>query len=238
MSIDDCYRGYYFAECALDSPNAQVEPRFACSPDRADCAWFTGCVATGYVASDCPAEDLCCHDNRPFVEAPIPFGVDPFITPLGTLPWTRGQHHNLAVTLGPVPVEVPLECVGPEPITNEPSQGQTVCGMSLPFKMTVRDTVTFVVNLTNRLPWMPFIEVDPVAMTARVCAYRSFDVYDNSCPPAWHRDPICANSGTVRLSRMPTGDADLSGLILEFQASFPGGTELHGTARPFPLGGF
>lgn len=54
--VAECERGVFFADCGGTS-----EPRFGCSDSL--CLWFVGgCVASDFVASDCPATDPCCHD--------------------------------------------------------------------------------------------------------------------------------------------------------------------------------
>lgn len=59
-ALEDCGAiGVYSADCGGDGT-----PTFACDPTLGTCRWFSGaCVAQGYVASDCPASDPCCHPS-------------------------------------------------------------------------------------------------------------------------------------------------------------------------------
>jgi len=38
----------------------------------------------------------------------------------------------------------------------------------------------------------------------------------------------------VQLTRLPSSEADVAGLMLEFEATFPGGSVIRGTGRPPP----
>src|SRR5690606_37529026 len=60
--IESCERGAAWADCGGLGP-----PRFACIPDGIGCFWFVGgCVAEGYRASRCDAEDVCSIDDYPY----------------------------------------------------------------------------------------------------------------------------------------------------------------------------
>ncbi len=243
IPITECYRGFLFAECGLSSSTADVSPivdaspRLACSAAADDCAWFHGEVATGFVASDCPADDVCCHGSDPnsqgpYVESPVMASLlTRYLYSLGSTPWARGLNHVAPVTLGLVPVELPLDCGDPELLPGPPG-GE--CGESLPFRLTVRDTVTFIVGISNRPSWSPYIEIDPSTMTASICAYTYDHTPEVWCPWPDSRPPLCATSGSVRLTRLPSSDADVAGLMLEFEATFPGGSVIRGTGRPPP----
>jgi hypothetical protein len=53
-SLSECVAGSTYAEC-----EGSGEPRFACSAHR--CLWFSnGCIAEGFVPSECPPSDPCC----------------------------------------------------------------------------------------------------------------------------------------------------------------------------------
>src|SRR5687767_8928731 len=82
-AFDQCYAGYFFADCGGDG-----DPRFACSPDHG-CRWFQdGCVAVGFEASPCPADDICCVDDWPFADGAYPAAWRSLYG-LGTAPWRR-----------------------------------------------------------------------------------------------------------------------------------------------------
>jgi hypothetical protein len=55
--IGECSFGLYFGSCPGDSG-----PVLACVGGfTGGCLWFTGGCPVGYVPSDCPADDICCH---------------------------------------------------------------------------------------------------------------------------------------------------------------------------------
>jgi hypothetical protein len=67
--LDTCEYGLYWADCGGTGP-----PRAACDRITGECRWFEGgVVPCGHVASDCPADDLCCEP------APAGLGVWPFV---------------------------------------------------------------------------------------------------------------------------------------------------------------
>ena len=243
IPITDCYRGFQFAECGLASGSAEMtptidaSPRLACSVTADACAWFHGEVATSFVASDCPADNVCCHEGAPgnwgpYVDAPVMGSLlTRYLYSLGSKPWARGLYHVAPVTLGPVPVEVPLDCGDPALLPGPPG-GE--CGKLLPFRLTVRDTIAFIVGVTNRPSWSPYIEIDPSTMTASICAYTYDHTPEVWCPWLESRPPLCATSGSVQLTRLPSSEADVAGLMLEFEATFPGGSVIRGTGRPPP----
>jgi hypothetical protein len=67
-ALDECLHGRYWANCGGNGP-----PRVGCDLATGECRWFEGgVVARGHVASDCPAEDLCCASS------PYGTGIWPF----------------------------------------------------------------------------------------------------------------------------------------------------------------
>lgn len=58
-TLDACTRGVFDADCG-----GTGSPVLACSDTSARCMWFAhGCVAQGFVASDCAAGNICCHGS-------------------------------------------------------------------------------------------------------------------------------------------------------------------------------
>lgn len=54
--ISECTSGRYHADCGGDG-----EPALGCDVITGECRWFLGGqVAQGYVATDCPSDNLCC----------------------------------------------------------------------------------------------------------------------------------------------------------------------------------
>ncbi len=108
-ALDNCLVGRNFAECG-----GTGGPLFACVDAYPnDCRWFVaGCVARGYVASSCPADDLCCHDDFPCTEGELGAGDLPALAAggtlfgNGTLPWNRTDHMVVAVAVVP---ELPVQ---------------------------------------------------------------------------------------------------------------------------------
>lgn len=109
-TIAQCRGGFAWADCG----GTGVEPRFAC--DGLDCVWFArGCVAQGYEASPCPADDLCCRDGAPF-DGPRTgtwrdFGVSAETGAWGTAPWDATRERNVSVIVGGVE-SVPVRPTG------------------------------------------------------------------------------------------------------------------------------
>jgi hypothetical protein len=59
--LSACSVHHRFADCG-----GAGEPRLGCSETQG-CLWFSeGCVAAGFTASDCPADNICCHSNWPY----------------------------------------------------------------------------------------------------------------------------------------------------------------------------
>ena len=59
-ALADCVHGGAWAECGGTTGG----PIFACA---GRCFWFEhGCVAEGFTATVCPADDLCCIDGYPY----------------------------------------------------------------------------------------------------------------------------------------------------------------------------
>ncbi len=62
VPISECAFGLYWADCGGNG-----EPVLGCDRSTGECRWFaTGVAAEDHAVSDCPASDVCCHDDWPF----------------------------------------------------------------------------------------------------------------------------------------------------------------------------
>src|SRR5262245_54408039 len=111
-ALADCFAGNFFADCGGDG-----EPRLACS-DTEGCMWFSGgCVAAGFEASSCPADDICCHDDWPYPDPGSDYVVlARWFYTLGTAPWDRTTSTTLSVSIDPslVVADSDITCDGPD----------------------------------------------------------------------------------------------------------------------------
>lgn len=232
-AIEDCARGYFFAECG-----GTGEPKLACA-DRGDardeCYWFSGgCVARGFSPTTCPADDVCCHDASsgdrgwPYPESKFP-GVYERLYAFGLGPWDRTRAMNVDVEIDPTLTaagnawttcdEVPSlsgasPCEAPEPGYSSGTLGATLVLLS---------------QSSGLFGWNPLIEIDPMTQRARVCAYRYTDVSQLSCTVS---DAVCADAGTVTLTRLPSTDAEIAGVGVAVEVTFEG---TYGFAGSFTL---
>lgn len=119
-ALAECGLGVYSADCGGDG-----EPVFACEPESATCRWFRGaCVAEGFVVSDCPASDRCCHATPegtwPFADGMVgdryaSNAIVEDIAVIGSTPITDESPLNLTVTVDPTlvsPSSITVTCVG------------------------------------------------------------------------------------------------------------------------------
>lgn len=110
-AIETCTAHLYDADCG----GAVGAPTFACGSGR--CRWFAGaCIAAGYVVSDCPPSERCCHTASwgpwAFEDDFQPAsGVE--VAVAGDMPLDSTVAGNLVVTIDP-DVVVPAEpsCTG------------------------------------------------------------------------------------------------------------------------------
>ena len=223
--IESCFQGVFFAECGGDG-----EPLLGCTED--DCRWFAdGCVAAGYEASNCPADDICCHDDWPFEDD----GFYPSSPLNGSLFWYGSAPRDRTTeVVVPVTVDAALKgetsvsCDGPPPRDGTPCEWPRMgAGMYL-----TQDTLAGVLwNEGWFGGWQPSIEIIPQPdgpLAARVCAEPFTDFLPQSCG----LPIVCASSGTARLNRWPSGPEDLAGVVIEFDVTFPNGFHLVVTLAP------
>ncbi len=224
-ALGECFVGDFFAECG-----GAAAPRLACQDER--CLWFTGgCVANGFVPSDCPADDVCCHAGWPYLagSAGDPGGpaLHPTLFALGTAPWDRDTALRLTVTIDEAVAARPggATCGGPDLGLG----GNTPCsgaGAELAVGALPGTLILAAVRgpLVGWTPWIEVIADSQGARRARGCAYAFTDTAEASCPD--RAAPVCADAGEVRLSRWPASDADLPGLVVAATLTFAGGTSV------------
>lgn len=200
--LEDCFVGRNFAECGGDGPDL-----FACKfeDDASSCRWFVGgCAPEGYVASSCPAEDLCCHDGFPFTDAEADYGqrsdVAWHLYGDGIRPWNRTDHMAISVAVDPslVPEPTALDCSAdfyPE-FSNPCTQDYATAGGLLP----IFDLLLISLGAVDLVGVRLLIEIDTTAtpVRARACTAPYNDVMPNACPP--HESVDCATSGTLTLN--------------------------------------
>jgi hypothetical protein len=75
--------------------------------------------------------------------------------------------------------------------------------------------------------WWPWTGIDLERRRARLCAYHYTDLGDaGGCDP-----PMCAVAGTLRMSRVPASDQDVSGIAMTLEVMFADGAMLQGAFR-------
>lgn len=215
-TIADCTIGYFSADCG-----GTAEPRLACS--GSDCRWFSGgCVADGYVESDCPSENVCCESSWPFEDSEESTSLFSDFYALGRKPWTTSSHMNVSVTLDPLLASEPvgLNCDGPElNLGASPCNGETV---SVVYDVNESIIVSgYNIGISG---WYPFIEIAPQTAKARICAFAFTDVVDSTCPN--REEAVCAETGSLTVNKLPATQADASGLVLDFDVTFANGMNM------------
>lgn len=228
--IEDCPRGFFFAECG-----GAGEPRLACARRDdggwGDCYWFTGgCVASGFTPSTCDADYVCCHEGWPYPDGDFP-DVRSSLRELlygsgGPVPWDRARAMDLPVAIDPAlaAAVVPAwSCEGPGPAGEGPGPceypGEAIATLGATLSITSQ-------YRTTASGWNPLIEIDLATRRARVCAWFYTDVPQQSCTSP---GVLCADAGTVTLSRLPTTDAELPGLSIALDVTFASGYHFAGS---------
>jgi len=215
-SIADCYSGLFFAECGGDDTQ-----RFACRTDDSTCKWFQGCVAAGYVASNCPSQDLCCIYQWPFKDEFDEGVLFSALHGYGTAAWDRSRAMRITVAFDPAisAGDLVVTCSGSIPTEESPCAGPE------PYSVRLLDTLIVGIGHVDLQPgWVLWAEVDleatPVAM-GRVCKAPATDLQVRMCRSG--TDVECAESGSVRLNRAPSSPADLPGLVVMIDVLFADG---------------
>lgn len=225
--LADCFSGLFFADCG-----GEAAPVFGCDNEAA-CRWFVGGIAPmDHFVSDCPTQDLCCHQGFPF-EADEPlfdewdhFWIVDQLWAWGHDSWTIEREMNLTATIDPIPEQsTSITCSreGQVVLTEGPCN-QNVAVIEL------HDTLVAVYGDLSGAGWYLVVEIDirePSDLKARACRSRYHDVRTATCRE--ESAPSCATSGTVRMSTIPAADNELAGLRLDVTAMFSDGLELTAT---------
>jgi hypothetical protein len=204
--VVDCFSGRNFADCG-----GTGAPLFGCSDT--DCRWFVaGCVAAGYVASSCPADDLCCHDNAPFAPGELgddwPYELAWALYGNGIRPWNRTDDMVVTVSIDPALAvgSTELSCAGGLDVGDNPCD-QEIASASAGDRLEIQ---LGEVGLWGSLV---IIEVDTAAGSgpvARACEFPYTDDVRFQCP---RRDSVdCAVSGTLTLSSLD-GTRSIAGTV-------------------------
>jgi len=231
-ALDDCYKGYLFADCGGTADFA----RLACSAD--ECLWFTGdCAPPEFTATDCPSDDVCCHDAWPFDPAQQDaayWDLSAKFSAFDTLPWDSLREASLTVEQDPLltATQTTVDCLGPDLVPS--GAGYSPCGRTdLVSAMAVPGTVVISADsqpavLSGWKPWLEVVETE-TSVRARFCATRSSDVVGARCAPA-ARATICATGGAVRVNAWPVEAA--GSVVAAVTATFANGLEVQAVLAP------
>jgi len=225
-SIHECFVGRNFAECGGDGA-----PLYACGGESGgDCRWFVaGCVADGYTASACPADELCCKDGLPFSDGEIESGgidAHQLVWSLygnGTRPWNRVDSMVVAVTEDPglSVAATDLVCEDGFDFGDDPCyQGVARASLGDMLFVTLGEPGTYGSYAT--------IEIDVAAAggpIARACLFPYTDLAGEQCP-SWETVD-CVVSGSVAVSSL----TDASSLVGSVDLLFASGARIHGVFR-------
>lgn len=225
-SITECAHGAAWAECG----GAAGEPVFACHESGGGCLWFAnGCVAVGFTASTCPADDLCCLENFPYASSSAAIyrsvGLATQLSEWGTLPWDRARERSVDVTLATLAPTTPtVSCAGIANATMGPCDAEANSGRRYVqgevFTARVRPN-TIAIGF-----WTLSVEVTRDAdstLRAQVCRLQSTDGTSFRC---WDSEPACAVSGTLELDAFPADDAAAATTRMHLSATFADGATI------------
>ncbi len=222
-SFDDCHVGLSFADCGGDN-----DPVLGCEADDGLCWWFTTGAVPEQVehVSDCPADDICCHQNWPFAGDEA-LGAYELFSALDEAPWDRARAMDLAVAIDPAltaPATPDLTCEGAV-VTGGPCDGVAyVMAYALDTPAIRISGPGGAVGLLAG--WDAVVELDepaPGQLRARVCVQPYTDVRFNQCEG---NTATCATAGTITLDQWPLPSA--AGAVLRLDATFAGGARITG----------
>jgi hypothetical protein len=195
---------------------------FACDV-RGDCKWFTGCVLSGYQASDCPPTDVCCHEDWPFAETLAQDDqIAVYFSRWGLAPWDSRREANMtvAVEAGLSADVSAVRCMG-----DLASIAGTPCGR-VPDVELARGEATLEAWMRgprDLAGWDLLLEViSDGSARGRLCRLPYSDGAVRSCTTA--RQPRCAAVGELLVNTVdPTAATAIS-----FSASFSDGVTVDG----------
>lgn len=233
--IIECVTGAAWAECG----GTGTEPRFACEESGGPngyCLWFAnGCVAEGFIGTDCPASDVCCIDlprgSGAFpaeLSSSLLFAIGNTTAGWGTEPWDRTRAANLGVLLAATSTDArPFVSCNTEryagPCASDPGEPGLRFGRGLNhgvLEATVID-IHYAIRL-HRLS-LEIMRDDDGALTWRACVVAMTDSVDGSCRAG---RPVCATSGTVTLPSFPETDDEAASIPIDVDAVMDDGSTM------------
>lgn len=219
-SLEECeQRTTVSADCG-----GEGGPVLACSR-RGECRWFAGaCVAEGFEATPCAADDVCCLEGYPFDASwkdptPEDSSVFDFLFGFGTSPWDVARATTLDVALDPS-----LAASTPTMACTEAAPGGPCDELRDARRGLDGSLVVWLSGPANLSGWHLWLEASrdvDGALVARTCRVPFVDGVFYACDYA--SEPECASSGQLELSAWPEDDASLASLALHLTASFPSG---------------
>lgn len=227
-SIESCTLGAAWAECN----GAGGEPRFACS--GGGCFWFAGgCLASGYVESPRPPDDLCCVPTtgpiagRGWTGVGSTMGVATLTVGWGTQPWDRARDATLDVHVGATSdgARPHVECTSSAAFAGVCTSGEPILGrldgVAGAWVVRLHDNRYAIASTEVFVEIIPGVDTTP---TARVCIVPTTDYAEAWCQTAGGR--ACAVSGTVTIPSFPTTAAEAGELAIDVDAIMPDGTPM------------
>jgi hypothetical protein len=222
--LGECFSGDYFAECG-----GEGESRFGCRADG-ECKWFVrGMVAEEFVASTCPVDDPCCHDDWPYGDETDGFEFQSRARIMrdvyghGTAAWNRERDMVLAVAVDRTPIPArTFDCAGGD--TN--LAGSPCDANSIWLDARMLDTLRLLVYSESWHGWNLWLEIDPERSLARACLYPYTDNLAERCWGKW--SPVCAISGNVLLTNIPEAAGDATDVGARVELEFADGLTISG----------
>lgn len=232
-ALDGCELGLNWADCG----GTETEPRFGCGDGG--CRWFAGgCVASGFRASECPPGDLCCVEHDDGQLTPFAGGSDD---------WTEMRITNYVVGWGERAYDAERETAlrAVDVVLGEPTvveSGQVECSEGsgrfadicrcevVPRGVRVMRDDGFIVSVMPPCAAILFAwlhvnvrQMPDGSARAVVCHIGTTDVLGrtNLCREA--SEPVCAESGTLILQKLPETQAELDALAMEIAVTLDDG---------------
>jgi hypothetical protein len=176
-------------------------------------------LPAGFHASPCSAANVCCQNDWPFSSSELDYPLCRFLYAYGSVPATPDRQPPLAVSIDPAlaPGTGTFSCEGPEPFS--PFSGDSPCKPNARagvWDLVAADRPYFNVSHYD-LWWYGYhvsVELDLSGQSpqARVCAVPYTDYSNHRCR-MFAGGPVCAASGTIVLSSLPSPGVTVSGRI-------------------------
>jgi hypothetical protein len=233
--ISDCVTGDAWAECG----GTGTEPRFACEASgglSGYCLWFAnGCVAEGFIGTDCPAADLCCIE-APRGSSPYPaelsssllFAIGSTTVGWGLEPWDRTRAANVGVILAATSTDARpfVACTAGRyagPCASDPSEPGLRFSRGLNHGVLRARVVDIHYPIQLHRLSLEIMRADDGTLTSRACRVAMTDAFDGTC----HVGPsVCATSGTVTLPSFPETDEEAASIPIDVDAVMADGSTM------------